>query len=332
MMEASASGVGRRGERLAPQVAVLVLEPAATRTGMVATDFGKLAHPTHLPARTVWDRAAHLPSTGRVLFQTWFSLLPLRALRLQLSRDSAEQLIKVRIDDFPDQLQVESSVSMGGDVPETEDLSPGNFRMALPQFIREVVARGVRNRLKPPGHHVLKDLVQKEGIQPGRLVAPDTQNAIADVIEVPLFAVGQIGTASAAIAAAARLPSSITRSIRRPSASSKSVASSVRSRAPRPGSMSSRRSLSLSGRESPRAAETNTRAFLAPCNATSGTIASRRSLRALSVGRPNISALLISFVRRRLSTARLCTRSPPSTWAPSRTFALTTWCILALDI
>src|SRR5258708_28892154 len=219
-MQASPSVVGRRRERLAPQVAVLVLEPAAARTRLVATDFGQLAHPTHLPARTVWDRAAHLPSTGRVLFQTWFSLLPPRALRLQLSRDSVEQLTKIRIDDFPDELQVDSSVSMGGDVPETEDLSPRNFRMALPQFIRKVVARGVRNRLKPPGHHVLKDLVHQEGIQPGRLVAPDTQNAVADVIEVPLFAVGQMSTASAAITAAARLPSPITRTILRPSASS----------------------------------------------------------------------------------------------------------------
>src|SRR5258708_36045696 len=126
-MQASPSVVGRRRERLAPQVAVLVLEPAAARTRLVATDFGQLAHPTHLPARTFWDRVAHLPSTGRVLFQTWFSLLPLRTLRLQLSRDSSEQLIQARIDDFSDQVQVESCASMGDEVPATGDLSTGTI-------------------------------------------------------------------------------------------------------------------------------------------------------------------------------------------------------------
>src|SRR5258708_10380155 len=149
-MQASPSVVGRRGERLAPQVAVLVLEPAATRTRLVATDFGQLAHPTHLPARTVWDRAAHLPSTGRVLFQTWFSLLPLRALRLQLSRDSAEQLIKVRIDDFPDQLQVESSLSKVGDVPKNAVLTTAHFRMPLPRFLIMMVTTSTLYRREPP--------------------------------------------------------------------------------------------------------------------------------------------------------------------------------------
>jgi hypothetical protein len=94
-----------------------------------------------------------------ILFQVWSSLLPLRAPRLQLSFDSGEQRIKIRLDDFPDELQVQSGVSMRGDVPEAKDLSSGNSCMTLPQFLCQVVARSVRDCLKAPGHHVLEHLV-----------------------------------------------------------------------------------------------------------------------------------------------------------------------------
>ena len=185
--------------------------------------------------------------------------------------------------------------------------------MTLPNFIRQMVSCSVRDRLETPGHHVLENLILQEACEGARLVAPDAQDALADVLEVPVFAVDQMGTAPAATAAAAALPSSTTMSTRRPRASSKSIASSVISLAPRPGSRSSRRSTSLSGRASPRAAEPNTRTFLPPCRATRGTIASRRSLRARSVGRENISARRKALVRRRISTERRCTRSRPPT-------------------
>ena len=105
--------------------------------------------------------------------------------------DSFQQLFKVSIDDLPNQLQVEAGITVCRDVSKTEDLAPLNSWMALTQRVRQMVPRRVGNCLKPPGHHVLIDLIAQELIQSSRLVAADAKDAVAYVSKVSVFAISQ---------------------------------------------------------------------------------------------------------------------------------------------
>jgi hypothetical protein len=89
----------------------------------------------------------------------------------------------IALDGIPQDVGIQSEVSVGDDIPQTRDLSPGYIRIALAQFARELLDRftddvevqqdGVRPDI------VLENLV----LRPALGIPDDLRAALLDVFE-----------------------------------------------------------------------------------------------------------------------------------------------------
>ena len=124
------------------------------------------------------------------------------------------------------------------------------------------------DNLEVPHEPVLNEFVRLKRLPSTRRIAFDIGNPVKDIPE-PFLGVSHKGDASLIMRSRIRAlsPRSVTTSTSRPNISLSSISSPPMSSRVRPGSISTRKSTSLSGRASPRTTEPKTRTLWAPCRA-----------------------------------------------------------------
>src|SRR5215475_4461683 len=173
-------------------------------------------------------------------------------------------------------------------VAHRNDLRPWHLGMRIVKISAEL-CRSLANDLEVMSNPDLDQFVLVEGIPASGRVTLDTVDRIEDVSEA-LLRVSHRGMASRSTRSRIRglIPRSLRTSTLHPSKSCSSSHKAAWSSRLRPGSNSTRRSISLCSSASPRATEPNTRTLRAPCLAQVHRIASRFSLSSSSSVIPQI--------------------------------------------
>lgn len=147
--------------------------------------------------------------------------------------------------------------------PQADDVAPGNTGVASAEFLAQGV-RGLADDLQQALHRELPDAVLVPGIPAEFGDLGDLPGGVEDIGDALVVPAARRSTDSARITRSRLFsPPAETTSTARPSSASSSRVMRIRSNRELSSSKSTSRSMSLSGRSSPRAAEPKRRTLLA---------------------------------------------------------------------